>query len=490
MLTLINTNRMMPPIAPVGLDYVAGAAGRAGLEVAVVDLNLAEDPAARLAAHFDKHQPELVGLSFRNVDDCFWPGSAWFVPELVRTVAAVRARCDAPIVLGGVGYSIFARQLVEHTGAEFGVRGDGEEAIVELVSALRAGRGFSRVPGLVWREEGAVRENPPAWPPTFSVPTGRDAVDNPAYFRRGGQLGVETRRGCDRQCAYCADPLAKGPSLRLRDPAEVAVEIESLASRGIDVLHLCDSEFNVPADHARAVCEELIRRRLGERVRWYAYLAVVPFGAELAASMRRAGCAGINFTADSANAAMLAAYRQPHRRADLAEAVGACRRHGIAVMLDLLLGGPGETPDSVAETLEFIRRIDPDCAGAALGVRLYPGTPLARGLAAAKALEDPRAIHRRYAGPIDLMQPTFYVSPALGEHPARLVRELIAGDLRFFEPATPEAEAIPAAGASYNYNENQPLVEAIAAGARGAYWDILRRLRRGERPQRPRPAAG
>jgi len=490
MLTLINTNRMMPPIAPVGLDYVAGAAGRAGLEVAVLDLNLAADPDAELAAHFDKHRPELVGLSFRNVDDCFWPGRAWFVPELVQIIAKIRARCDAPIVLGGVGYSIFARQLVERTGAEFGVRGDGEKAIVELVRALRGGRRPGRVPGLVWWEDGVVRRNPPAWPPTFSVPTGRDAVDNPAYFRRGGQLGVETRRGCDRQCAYCADPVAKGPSLRLRDPAEVAVEIESLVSRGIDVLHLCDSEFNVPPDHARAVCEELIRRRLGERVRWYAYLAVVPFGAELAALMRRAGCAGINFTADSASPAMLVAYRQPHRQADLAEAVAACRRHGIAVMLDLLLGGPGETPGSVAETLDFIRRIDPDCAGAALGVRLYPGTPMARRLAAAVALEEPGAIHRRYEGLIDLVQPTFYVSPALGEHPARLVRELIAGDPRFFEPADLEAEATAAAGASYNYNENRPLVEAIAAGARGAYWDILRRLRLSEPPQRPRPGAG
>jgi radical SAM superfamily enzyme YgiQ (UPF0313 family) len=469
---------------------VAGAARRAGLEVAVVDLNLAADPDAELAAHFDQHRPELVGLSFRNVDDCFWPGHVWFVPELIQIVAKIRARCDAPIVLGGVGYSIFARQLVERTGAEFGVRGDGEKAVVELVQALRGGRRPGRVPGLVWWEDGVVRQNPPAWPPTFSVPTERDAVDNAAYFRRGGQLGVETRRGCDRLCAYCADPLAKGPSLRLRDPAQVAVEVESLLSQGIDVLHLCDSEFNVPAEHALAVCEELIRRRLGERVRWYAYLAVVPFGDELAGPMRRAGCVGIDFTADSASPDLLVAYRQPHRQADLAEAVAACRRHGIAVMLDLLLGGPGETPASVAETLDFIRRIDPDCAGAALGVRLYPGTLMARRLAAEVALEEPGAIHRRYAGPIDLVQPSFYVSPALGEHPARLVRELIAGDARFFEPADPEEQELCAAGAGHNYNENRTLVEAIAAGARGAYWDILRRIRQGGLPERPRPAAG
>jgi radical SAM superfamily enzyme YgiQ (UPF0313 family) len=479
MLTLVNTNRMMPPIAPIGLDYVAGAARRAGLEVEVLDLGLAAAAPAALAAHFRRNRPELVGLSFRNVDDCFWPGGAWFVPELIETVAAIRSSCDAPIVLGGVGYSIFARQLVERTGAEFGIHGDGEEAIVALVQELRGQRRFQRVPGLVWRQDGALRENPPAWPRVVSVPTGRDAIDNATYFRRGGQLGVETRRGCDRQCAYCADPLAKGPSTRLRDPAEVAAEIEALLAQGVDVLHLCDSEFNLPADHARAVCAELIRRRIGERVRWYAYLAVVPFDAELAGRMRRAGCAGINFTGDSASQTMLVAYGQPHRREGLTEAVRWCRREGIAVMIDLLLGGPGETPQTVAETIEFLRRIDPDCAGAALGIRLYPGTRMVQRLAAEKALEDPRAIHRRYEGPIDLVRPTFYVSPALGEHPARLVRDLIAGDPRFFEPAEPEPQVLPAApGTSHNYNENRPLAEAIAAGARGAYWDILRRMRR------------
>jgi radical SAM superfamily enzyme YgiQ (UPF0313 family) len=353
-----------------------------------------------------------------------------------------------------------------------------------------APRRFDRVPGLIWRQDGLLQANPPAWPRTLPIPTGRDFVDNATYFRRGGQIGVETRRGCNRQCIYCADPLAKGAAARLRAPAQVADEIESLLAQGVDVLHLCDSEFNVPRNHAAAICGELIRRRLGERVRWYAYLAVVPFDAELARRMRRAGCVGINFTGDSANAAMLATYRQKHRRDDLANVVRCCRQERIAVMIDLLLGGPGETPHTVAETIGFVGGLGPDCAGAALGVRLYPGTAMVEMLAAEGPLETNPAIHRRYDGPIDLVKPNFYISPALGEEPARLVRDLIAGDQRFFEPADPAPE--PASGgwgpaercpgsvnpyADYNYNQNQALVDAIAAGARGAYWDILRRLR-------------
>jgi radical SAM superfamily enzyme YgiQ (UPF0313 family) len=244
------------------------------------------------------------------------------------------------------------------------------------------------------------------------------------------------------------------------------------------VLHLCDPEFNLPPHHAEDFCDELIRRGLGRRVRWYAYLAVLPFSAELARRMRRAGCVGINFTSDSAHPAMLAAYGHRHGEEDLVRAVRLCRENGIAVMLDMLLGGPGETPETVKETIEAFKEINPDCAGAALGVRIYPGTPLASIVAAQGPMEINPNIRRRYDGPVALLRPTFYVSSALGEQPARLVRELIGRDERFFAPREESCAAGEAAMSDHNYNENQALSEAIRAGERGAYWDILRRLRR------------
>ena len=474
MLTLINTNRMVPPIAPVGIDYVAGAVRQAGFEVDVLDLCLSK---TKMADYFAGCRPELVGLSFRNVDDCFWPSGASFLPALEETIAQLRNLTDAPIVLGGVGFSIFARQIVEHTGADFGIRGDGELATVRLLEELRGRRRFDRVGGLIYRDNGTVRANPPAWPRELSVPGSRDAVDNATYFRRGGQMGIETKRGCHRRCIYCADPLAKGTSARLRNPAEVADEVQSLLARGADVLHLCDCEFNLPPDHARAVCDELVRRKLPQQMRWYAYLAVTPFDDDLARCMVRAGCAGINFTSDAAHPAMLATYGQPHGKADLARAVELCRKHGMAVMLDLLLGGPGETPETAAETIRFIKHIQPDCAGAALGIRIYPGTAMARVVAAEGPPQRNPNVLRHYGGPIDLLWPTFYISSALGERPAQLVRDLIDGDERFFEPEDETPTTDSDTQGDHNYNENQALAAAIAAGARGAYWDILRKLR-------------
>ena len=314
MLTLINTNRMVPAIGPIGLEYVAEAAALAGIDVTVLDLALCDDAAAALREHLSTCEPTLIGLSFRNVDDCFWPSAQWFVPDLADLVRRIREVNDAPIVIGGVGFSVFAERIVEYTGADFGIRGDGEAATISLYRQLQAGRDFAQVEGLVWRREGRIASNAPAWPGELLLPARREMVDNVAYFTRGGQCGFETKRGCDRRCLYCADPLAKGPVPRSRRPAEVADEIESLPAQGIDVLHTCDAEFNVPRSHAMAVCEELIRRSLGEKVRWYAYLAVTPFDADLAACDAKGGLRRHQFHRRFRQQRMLRTYRQPHRR--------------------------------------------------------------------------------------------------------------------------------------------------------------------------------
>ncbi len=473
MLTLINTNTMLPAIAPIGLDYMATATRQAGIETDILDLCLSDDPAVTLQDYFATHNPELVGLSFRNADDSFWPSCEWFVPELAKMLKTIRTFTDAPIVIGGVGFSIFPEQIVEYTSADFGIRGDGELAIISLYRQLQGKKHFQEVDGLVWRSNGRIISNHPAWPQPLSLPTGRDAIDNATYFARGGQCGIETKRGCNRPCIYCADRLSKGTTVRLRQPSEIADEAEALLTQGADVLHICDSEFNIVPNHAYAVCEEFIRRRLGDRLRWYTYMAVTPFDTQLANAMKQAGCVGIDFTGDSACPLILKNLRQQHIKEDLANAVRLCRENGITVMIDLLLGGPGETPRTVKETIDFVKQIAPDCAGAPLGVRVYPDTEMAQIVAAEGPMETNPNIRRKYEGAVDLFKPTFYITKELGDKPVELIKETIAGDKRFFEPIS----EIDDAATDHNYNDNTELVEAIKAGARGAYWDILRKLR-------------
>lgn len=290
----------------------------------------------------------------------------------------------------------------------------------------------------------------------------RGWIDNRRYFLEGGQAGFETKRGCARHCVYCADPVAKGRHVRLRPARAVVDELERLVAQEIDHLHTCDSEFNLPPSHAAEVCREIVQRELGDKLRWYAYCSPAPLSPDLAELMRRAGCVGINFGADSGDEERLKELGRDFTPDDILNTTRACQQAGIAVMLDLLLGSPGETETSLAQTIELMRRAEPERVGVAVGVRVYPGTALAARLAQDGQRDG-------LVGGTDPSEPLFFVEPQVAPFIFDLLDRLIGDDRRFlfFDPARPER--------NYNYNANARLVEAIGKGYRGAYWDILRR---------------
>ncbi len=471
---LVNTNRMKPPIAPIGLDYLADSITDAGHDAHLLDLCFSENAAADLASAVRNVSPQAVGVAVRNTDDCYFSGGAFFLPEVREVVSALRNLTDAPVVLGGVGFSVTPEAAMDFCGADYGISGDGELAFVRFLSALEEGCGFEQVPGLLHRAAGSLRRNPPHETPLNLLPLrSRSFVDNARYFREGGQAGFETKRGCSMKCIYCADPVAKGRNVRVLPPKAVVAELKALWSQGIDHFHTCDSEFNIPTEHAKDVCREIIAAGLGGRVRWYAYCSAAPFDDELADLMKRAGCAGIDFGADSGSDAVLSRLGRHFTRDDVVRTADLCHRHGITFMYDLLIGGPGETKQTIRETIDLMKHIDADCVGLSVGVRIYEGTPLAAFVSRQMAAGSDAGIYGAKTGNPGFLMPVFYISPEVGTEIVDYVRQLVAGDERFFVPGTEPTES------NYNYSDNEVLVRAVASGARGAYWDILRRIRAG-----------
>jgi len=195
---LVNTNRMQPPIAPIGLDYAAEALGAAGHVVDLLDLCWEDDPPAAIAAFFGLAEYGLVGVTLRNTDDCGFTSRQSFLPEFVETVAAIRRHTAAPIVLGGVGFSVMPEQVLALAAADAGVWGEGEFALPALAARIESGAEWRDLPNLIWRRGGAWHRNPAAaWPLAALPPMSRRRVDNVRYFRAGGQAGREGRRqGC------------------------------------------------------------------------------------------------------------------------------------------------------------------------------------------------------------------------------------------------------------------------------------------------------
>ena len=462
---LVNTNRIQPPIAPIGLDYVAEALNAAGHHVEILDLCWADDGDSAIAGFFNDGGVDfgLVGVTLRNTDDSVFTSRHSFLADFADVVNTIRQHTDALIVLGGVGFSIMPEQVLELCEADAGVWADGEFALVELANRLEEEREWLDLPNLIWRGNGRWHRNPPSNPPLMDLPPmSRSWIDNRRYFREGGQAGIETKRGCPGQCIYCADPIATGKEIRTRPAKAVVDELERLLEQGIDHIHTCDSEFNAPQWHASQVCKEIIRRDLGDKLRWYAYCSPVPLSRELAKLMRRAGCVGINFGVDNGDEEMLKRLRRGFTPDDIFNAARSCQEAGIAVMFDLLLGSPGETRESIVRTIELMQRAEPDRVGVAVGVRVYPGTELAHLVLQEEPLEG-------LLGGDDVSEPFFLLEPRIASFAFELLDDLIGDDRRFFffDPSRPDRD--------YNYDDNQRLVDAIGKGYRGAYWDILRR---------------
>ena len=471
---LVNPNQMKPPVAPLALDYLASALSESGFEVDLLDLCFcqnSEDFTPEIDRYFALNSVFAIAITLRNTDDTCFATQDFFVPRIKEIIDSIRAHSSAPLIMGGSGFSTMPEAILQYCSLDMGIWGEGEYSLPLLLTKMAGREGYHGVPGLVYRVAKGYRRNPPEYLDLKNMASPqRNAVDNRRYFLEGGMGNIEAKRGCPKRCIYCADPLAKGRTVRQRSPKSVVDEIDVLLRMGIDHFHFCDSEFNFPASHAEEVCLEIVNRGLGSKIRWYAYCSPAPFNEELATLFPKAGCAGINFGVDSANDRMLRTLDRDFTVEDIVHTAQLCQRHGIIFMYDLLLGGPGETKDTLLETITMMKRLSPSRVGASLGVRILPETRLAE------------MVHKQ--GPVDLnpnirgagddkfFAPVFFLSSSIGEDAPEYLASLVGDDERFFFMSGEAADR------NYNYNDNIVLTSAIRDGYRGAFWDILRRLSR------------
>jgi radical SAM superfamily enzyme YgiQ (UPF0313 family) len=477
---LVNPNQMKPPVTPVALDYLAQSLEERGFAVEVLDLAFSSDAEADIRSALKGREALLIGVTVRNLDDSYLASQDFCLERIKGVIDLIKAHSPSPLVLGGVGFSISPEAALSYCNVDLGIRGEGEQALPLLAKRLGEGGPLQGIPGLIFKEGQNFRRNRMHW---FALQdadlSSRSALDHARYLREGGMVGFESKRGCDQGCTFCADPIAKGKKVRLRDPAQVADELARLYEKGIDHFHTCDSEFNVPEAHAIQVCQQIVRRGLGDKIRWFAYLSPQPFSEELAIWMRRAGCAGIDFGVDHGEKAMLLALGRSHTAQDVRRIARLARGLGFSLLFDLLLGGPGETRKTLRAAIELMKEASPDRVGISLGVRMYPGTRLFGQIKGQGSWrENPHLRGAVEANP-GCLRPIFYLSADLGEDIDDHIDELVAGDKRFLFGNRKRVDR------NYNYNDNSVLVKAIAEGHRGAFWDILRRI---SPPSHPKPS--
>jgi radical SAM superfamily enzyme YgiQ (UPF0313 family) len=374
LLVSVNRVRFPYPVYPIGLDHVAAAISPPH-EVRVLDLCPLEPseigPALESAVR--ELAPGAVGVSIRNVDSSDHTSVEAFFEEMRASVAAIRRATTVPLVLGGPGFTLYAKELMDALAPDYGLVGEGERARA-LFDALEAGVNPEGLPGVA--VPGRPLSVPEPLPDGIRAPRAAP-TQNPAlafYLRRGGVLNLQTRRGCAFRCIYCSYPVIEGRTSRPIPPHEAAEEAKRLAAAGGRHLFITDSVFNGDPDHALAVADAF--REVGLGIPWSAYFAPLAPSPRFYERMAAGGCTHVEFGTEALSPQVLRRMRKAFRVEDVFEAHQAARSAGLHVAHFLLLGGPGETAATVDETLDAAERLSDAALFFFCGMRIHPGTEL------------------------------------------------------------------------------------------------------------------
>jgi radical SAM superfamily enzyme YgiQ (UPF0313 family) len=419
---LISANRedINMPALPMGLGCVAAAAQRAGHEVKFLDLLTVDDFHQALKNRIAAFNPEVIGVSVRNIDDQVMESTHFMLDQAREVVGRCRQLSKAPIVLGGAGYSIFPQSALEYLQADMGIHGEGEVAFPILLSHFADQKDLAAVPGLHLPGRGRQAER------RFVKNLDTLALPDPSLMTSPGSknqhywLPFQTRRGCPLNCSYCSTSTIEGHLIRKRSPGAAVQELARWVRAGFSQVFFVDNTFNLPQPYAIELCRQMSEARLDFRWRCIVYPGRV--SGPLVDAMARAGCTEVSLGFESGHHMMLRDMNKHFTPRDIRRASDLFAAAGIRRMGFLLLGGPGETRESVAESFDFVESLALDALKITIGIRIYPYTKLAR-VAAAEG---------RIAADDDLLRPRFYCVKELEAWLRETVAERAAGHPNWF----------------------------------------------------------
>jgi len=403
-----NRNQFPMPVIPVGACMIAETAQNAGHNVRLLDLMFEGDPLNTVQEELKRFKPDVVGFSIRNIDNNDMQYPSFYIKELLPLIDAVKRKTPANIILGGAAVSVMPEALLRYTGATLAVTGDGETVFIKLLERLSEGRSPKDLPGVSWIEEDIFKSNAQplstnnchCWSPDFYR-----WINVKAYRERLTTVPLQTKLGCHFKCIYCTYRKIEGNQYRLSNPEEAVTTIISLASRGYRHIEFVDNVFNSPYDHALSICELLAQVKHGASLQ---SLELNPLFIDdtLITAMERAGFSGMGITVESASDSVLDGLGKGFTAEHVYKAAEVIKRHKIPCVWIFMMGGPNETRETVAETLQFAENyIRPhDVAFFGLGIRIYPGTEL-ESLARQQGVLS--------LTPENMLEPVFYISPTI-----------------------------------------------------------------------------
>ncbi len=374
-LTLIyvaRAHRQTSLYPPLGLGYLVSVLKGRGYRPRAIDLALEKDDSS-LKSIISRRRDRIYCLSFTTPYRDF---SARVVREIKSCVP------DGTIIAGGPHPTLLPEDTLNIPGVDVVVRGEGEAALPELITALLVGGkdGLSKVEGISYRSGGkTIHTGEPQRPADLDQIPFPDFGAFPVerYFEEKGfrELPLISARGCPMKCTFCQPAVDRifGPKVRFRSPKNVVDELELIVKNyDLDMVFFSDDTFTADQNRVVEICEDIRKRKL--KILWRC-ASTVGLRRETLAAMRESGCITMSFGVESGSPQILKNIEKNISCEKTLETFKFCKELGILTWAFLMVGNVGETGETVGMTADLVDRIKP--FGSSVSIALpMPGTRL------------------------------------------------------------------------------------------------------------------
>jgi radical SAM superfamily enzyme YgiQ (UPF0313 family) len=351
------------PEIPMGLAYIAGVLEKEGSEVQVQDFLVEKYSHEKLERKMVEFSPQIVGVNSVTMN---YPIASDILRDCKQFDEGIIT------VIGGPHVSFTPKEtLQESPWIDIIVRGEGEITMSEI----SLGKELKDIDGIAFRENNEIVITPPRrWIEDLDkLPfPARHLFPISKYRAFGGECPLITGRGCPFNCIFCVGHKMVGKRGRFRNPKFVVDEMEEIQGLGFSQINLVDDLFTLSRQHVYAVCDEIISRRL--KFNWSAFSRVDTVNRELLTRMKEAGCFFILYGVESGNQQILNTTRKRITLQKVREAINLSREVGIGAFASFIIGLPGETRETLAQTVNFAKELNTSYGFHLLNP--FPGTEL------------------------------------------------------------------------------------------------------------------
>jgi anaerobic magnesium-protoporphyrin IX monomethyl ester cyclase len=349
-------------LPPYGMACVASYLRKNGADVTLMDANRACTSVAEVTAAAKNAAPDIVGLYATTLGYSE-------AQELVRALK-VALPASTRYILGGP-HAIGERGdvLRKNSDFDFSCLGEGEVCMLQLTAALSAGKtDLSDITALVWRRDGAIVENPvyklidvDDVPTPFAELGTLDNYRQKAFaYRKTPFAMVQTVRGCPFKCVFCSSPnyltTIQGGKLRAHSMPWIERQLDYLVyERGVREVYFVDDTFNWRKSRVFEICALIEKKYPG--LAWSCNFEVAHASREMLAAMQRAGCWSIMIGAESGSQEILNRIQKKIKVEQIVQAADWCHELGLMGRASFILGHPGETPETLQQTMDLARRV-------------------------------------------------------------------------------------------------------------------------------------